>query len=86
MGRTGRGRLSIDLLALPLAEHGSGLGTQLVALAEKEAISRGCHGAVLYTVQFQAPGFYEKLGFREFGRLTDDNPALSRIWFRKSLK
>ena len=85
MGRTGRGWLAIDLLALPMSEHGTGVGTRLMAMAEQEAIARGCRGAVLYTAQFQAPGFYEKLGYTEFGRLPHDEPALTRIWFRKTL-
>ena len=85
MGRTGRGLLSVDYLALPMAEQGSGLGSRLMAMAEAEAVRRGCHEALLYTVQFQAPGFYEKLGYTEFGRLPQDNPLLTRIWFRKRL-
>lgn len=85
MGRTGRGWLSVDLLALPLAEHGSGLGSRLLAMAEEEAVRRGCRNALLYTVQFQAPGFYQKLGYQEFGRLPHDDPRLTRIWFRKRL-
>ena len=85
MGRTGRGWLAIDYLALPMSEQGSGLGTRLLAMAEAEAVRRGCNGALLYTVQFQAPGFYEKLGYREFGRLPHENPRLTRIWFHKEL-
>ncbi len=85
MGRTGRGWLSVDLLALPLGEHGMGLGRRLMAMAEEEAVRRGCRNAMLYTIQFQAPGFYEKLGYREFGRLPHDDPRLTRIWFRKEL-
>lgn len=83
IGRTGRGWLLVELLALPMTEHGAGLGSQLMAMAEAEAIRRGCMGAYLHTVQFQAPGFYEKLGYREFGRLVHDNPLLTRIWFSK---
>ena len=85
MGRTGRGWLSIDYLALPMAERGAGMGSRLMAMAEAEAVRRGCNGVLLYTVQFQAPGFYEKLGYREFGRLPHDNPRLTRIWFHKRL-
>lgn len=85
MGRTGRGWLSVDLLALPVGEHGSGLGGRLMAMAEQEAIHRKCTNAVLYTMAFQAPGFYAKLGYQEFARLTDDNPLLDRIYLRKRL-
>ncbi len=85
MGRTGRGWLAVEYLALPMAEQGRGFGRQLMAMAESEAVQRGCHSAFLNTIAFQAPGFYQKLGYREFARLEDDNPALSRIWFRKRL-
>ncbi len=85
MGRTGRGWLSVDLLALPISEHGAGIGTRLMAMAEREAARRGCHDALLYTAKFQAPGFYEKLGYQEFARLPHDNPELTRIWFHKRL-
>ncbi len=84
-GRTGRGWLYVELLALPAAEQGAGLGRRLLAMAEEEAARRGCHGAYLYTFAFQAPGFYEKFGYREFGRLADGDPRLDRIWLSKRL-
>ena len=84
-GRTGRGWLYVELLALPMDAHGQGLGRRLMAMAEAEAVRRGCQGAFLNTIAFQAPGFYEKLGYREFGRLVDGNPRLDRIWFSKRL-
>jgi hypothetical protein len=37
--------------------------------AEIRARERGCHSAWLDTFSFQARGFYEKLGYEEFGRL-----------------
>ncbi len=83
MARVARGWLYLERIALPLGEQGAGLGRQLVEMAEAEAIRRGCKGAYLFTVQFQAPGFYQKLGYTEFGRLPDDPPELTRIWFSK---
>jgi len=44
--------------------RGSGLGARLMRRAEEQARGRGCRGAQVDTVSFQAPGFYEKLGFR----------------------
>jgi ribosomal protein S18 acetylase RimI-like enzyme len=84
-GKTGRGWLYIELLALPMTEQGGRVGSRLMAMAEAEAVRRGCHGAYLYTAAFQAPGFYQKLGYQEFSRLVHDDPRLTRIWFSKRL-
>ena len=39
----------------------------------------------LYTFSFQAPGFYRKLGYREFGKLNDFPKGQSRYWLNKAL-
>jgi hypothetical protein len=36
-------------------------------------------------MSFQAPDFYRKLGYEEFGRLDDFPPGHSRLFFRKNL-
>ena len=83
LGRTLRGWLFIDNLALPQSELGRGYGQRIMAMAEAEAMRRGCVGAFLNTDEFQAPEFYRKLGYEEFGRLTHEDPRLTRIWFSK---
>ena len=47
---------------------------------------QGCRAAYLDTFTFQAPKFYQRLGYREFGRLDDFPPGQARIWFSKALR
>ncbi|WP_158743233.1 GNAT family N-acetyltransferase [Acidisphaera sp. L21] len=83
-GHIWHNHLFIELLALGAA-RGEGLARQVMALAEAEARRKGCTGIWLDTFTFQAPGFYAKLGYVEFGRITDYPPGFDRIYLRKSL-
>lgn len=47
--------------------RGTGLGRSLMELAEVEAKKLGCLVAQVDTLSFQAPVFYEKLGFETVG-------------------
>ncbi len=76
--------LFVELLALGPARS-LGLGRQVMALAEAEARRRDCIGIWLDTYSFQAPGFYAKLGFEEFGRISDFPPGHDRIFLLKRL-
>ncbi|PYN82876.1 MAG: GNAT family N-acetyltransferase [Candidatus Rokuibacteriota bacterium] len=84
-GRFRVGLLFIDLFFLPDNLRGDGLGSRLLRLAEDEARQRGCVGAVLYTINFQAPGFYERHGYRVLGTVPCLPPGTSRIFMTKSL-
>lgn len=77
------GWLAIDLLWLPESLRGTGLGRQVMRLAEEEARARGCLGLRLDTFSFQARGFYEKCGFSVFGTLPDHPPGHTRYWLAK---
>lgn len=85
IGSSYYGWLAIDLLWLPESLRGTGLGTQVMRLAEEEARARGCLGIRLDTYSFQARGFYEKLGFSLFGTLPDHPPGHTRYWLAKRL-
>lgn len=84
-GYTGYGWLTVQLLAVGEAVRGQGAGRELLLRAEAEAISRGCHGAWLDTHEFQARGFYERLGYELFGELADYPPGFARYFLRKTL-
>ena len=85
LGRTSLGLLFIDLVFLPEALRRGGIGRRMIALAEEEGRRRGCVAAVLYTISFQAPEFYAKLGYREFGRIPCLPPGTSRVFMTKPL-
>jgi ribosomal protein S18 acetylase RimI-like enzyme len=78
--------LHIELLYLPEELRRVGLGRQLIAQAEKEALQRGCRGVWLDTFSFQARGFYERLGYTVFGIFDDYPPGHSRFFLRKEFK
>ena len=77
--------LFIELLWLGEAFRGRDIGTELMGKLEEEARRRGAKHAYVDTFSFQAPGFYEKLGFREFGRLDPYIETHARIWLTKPL-
>jgi GNAT superfamily N-acetyltransferase len=65
--------LIVDILILPEELRGAGLGSRIMHAAEREAVRRGCIGVWLVSYSFQAPGFYRRLGYREFGALDFPN-------------
>ena len=75
--------LHIRLLFVPQELRGQGWGTKLVELAEEHARAKGCVGAWLDTFEHQAPRFYEKLGYSEFGRIEGHPPGSRRYFFQK---
>ena len=84
-GRTELGLLFLDMFYLPESVRGEGAGGQLLALVEDEARRRGCRHAVVETSTFQAPGFYERHGYEEFGRVPFDVADEARVFLRKTL-
>ena len=64
-GRTVYDWLFVEHLFVPEHLRGRGLGTALMRKAEEVAIARDCIGVCLDTFDFNAPGFYRKLGYEE---------------------
>ena len=84
-GDTHSGWLYLSLLWVDESLRGQGWGKKLLERFEAEATARDCHSAWVDTYGFQAPGFYEKLGYREFGRLDNFPPGFSRLFYWKPL-
>jgi hypothetical protein len=56
-----------------------------LAAAGPEVMRRGCRNAWLDTHEFQAPRFYQKLGYVVFGKLPDYPPGFTRVFLTKRL-
>ena len=84
-GHTHWGWLYIKLLWVAPQQRGSGLGRQLMLAAEREAQQRGCHTAFVNTFSFQAPTFYQKLGYTIWGQLEEYPAGHQRIYLQKKL-
>ena len=84
-GEISFGWLFIELLSIPDQMRTQGTGTRLMRAAEDLARERGCEGIWLDTFSFQAPGFYRKQGFTEFGHIADFPPGHKRHFFHKRL-
>lgn len=76
----------IDLLWVHEGLRGRGVGTELMKQAEESLRARGGDVVFLSTWSFQAPRFYEKLGYAEFGTLQGLPPGGARTWYVKRLK
>ncbi len=53
----------VEHLWVDESKRGHGIGRALLQAAETEAVHRGCTQALLLTHSFQAPAFYERLGY-----------------------
>ncbi|WP_244445726.1 GNAT family N-acetyltransferase [Devosia sp. LC5] len=67
--------------------RGRGVGRSLIAAAEAEGLRLGAETSCVDTLTTQAPAFYLRLGYLEFGRLEGwvEAKAVDRIWFKRQL-
>jgi len=84
VGRTTLGLFFLDLFYLPEHLRHSGVGSRALRMAEEEAIRRGCRAGALITMNIQAPEFYARHGWEEFGRVAS-MPGVERVFMRKTL-
>ena len=78
--------LKVNILTVHADLRQQGLGTQLMREAERIALTRGCQFAYVDTMEYQAPRFYEKLGYIVAGRLPNwDSHGHAKIFLTKAL-
>lgn len=77
--------LVIYLLWVDEEHRRGGHGRALLRAAEAEASRRGCEAALVDTLEFQAPQFYEREGYESFGTLEGFPPGHRRLYFHKRL-
>jgi GNAT superfamily N-acetyltransferase len=85
LGRTYLGLLTVERFFLPEDLRRDRLGSRILAMAEQEARQRGCTRAVLSTLHFQAPGFYQKQGWEVAARIDCEPPGHTRFYMTKKL-
>ncbi|MBI4763091.1 MAG: GNAT family N-acetyltransferase [Deltaproteobacteria bacterium] len=82
-GQSYWGRLHIENLWVHESYRKKGLGKELIELAEKTSKEQGCSGIDLDTMSFQAPGFYEKMGFNKVGEIANYKQGIKRFYYSK---
>ncbi len=79
--------LKVDIMATRPEVRGRGVGLALLQRAEETAKARGCAYAYVDTMDYQAPDFYQRAGYRVAGRLPDwDSHGHSKLFFVKLLE
>lgn len=84
-GSTGFQWLYIHILWIERPYRSTGIGTALIAEAERLGLARGCLSSCLMTFSFQAKDFYERLGYSIFSQLEDCPDSHTLYFMRKKL-
>jgi ribosomal protein S18 acetylase RimI-like enzyme len=77
--------LSIKLLWVAPELRRQGLGRRLMTAIEELGRLRGCRQAHVDTLGFQAPAFYERLGYERFAELPGYALGHPRIYLKRRL-
>ena len=85
LGVTHGNWLKVDYLWVETAFRGKKLGSQLLKRAETTAVLRGCKQVFLDTFDFQAPHFYEKMGYKQAFVLNEYPLTGKRYYYTKML-
>lgn len=84
-GYTAWGWLYIQWLWVDERMRGQKMASKMLDAAEKEALERGCHGALIDTFSPIALKTYERQGYQVFGELADFPIGRSRVYLQKKL-
>ena len=79
------GKLHIRILWVHPDYQAKGLGSRLMDWAEERGKELGCTSVMVDTMSFQAPGFYARRGYRQFGLSEGYEGGASRHYFEKAL-
>ncbi len=85
IGDTHGNWLTVQFLWVSEELRGQHIGSSILEQAEKTAKERGCKYAFLDTFGFQAPGFYEKHGYKQVFALEKYPITGKRHYFTKVL-
>lgn len=77
--------MHIDFLWVSEKYRGEGYGRELIQRAEELAKEKGCYLILLDTFSFQAPEFYQKLGFSVIGKIDDHPRGFQQFIFEKRI-
>lgn len=75
----------LDVLWIANEHRGAGLGGYILRQLEEKARRQGAKRMELNTFGFQAPGFYEKLGYRRFGAIEPAVGTYGHYFYVKDL-
>ncbi|GAA2234512.1 MULTISPECIES: GNAT family N-acetyltransferase [Kitasatospora] len=84
-GWTWGGLCGVSLLWVREDSRKDGWGSRILRAAEEEALRRGCDRMVVSSFTFQAPGFYQRHGYKETGRTLGIPGGHEDVHFFKSL-
>ena len=78
--------LEIDYVWVQKTLRSQGIGKRLLITMEEAATARGCRQITLETFSFQAPEFYQKLGYNIFGVIEGFGNRYRKFYMQKSLR
>ncbi len=84
-GYTAWGWLYVQWLWVDERLRGQSKAAEMLEAAEREAVTRGCHGAYIDTFNPTALKVYQRQGYEPFGALRDFPKGRTRTFLAKSL-